>query len=145
MIITIDFETYYDKEYSLSKITTEEYVRHKQFEVIGGLALELAANKATTTALLEDDAFEDLFGKYYYVQHEAGRALLRSVRVRQGAQIRVALQHASTEPAPPIIYVHPNIIRKLKCGFLLKLHLGNRFSLYTTHNNSVGSAPGYGR
>lgn len=35
MIITIDFETYYDKEYSLSKITTEEYVRHKQFEVIG--------------------------------------------------------------------------------------------------------------
>jgi DNA polymerase I-like protein with 3'-5' exonuclease and polymerase domains len=35
LIITIDFETYYDKEYSLSKITTEEYVRHKQFEVIG--------------------------------------------------------------------------------------------------------------
>lgn len=35
MIITVDFETYYDKEYSLSKITTEEYVRHKQFEVIG--------------------------------------------------------------------------------------------------------------
>jgi DNA polymerase len=35
LIITVDFETYYDKEYSLSKITTEEYVRHKQFEVIG--------------------------------------------------------------------------------------------------------------
>ena len=35
MIITVDFETYYDKEYSLSKITTEEYVRHKQFEIIG--------------------------------------------------------------------------------------------------------------
>jgi len=34
-IITIDFETYYDKEYSLSKITTEEYIRDDRFEVIG--------------------------------------------------------------------------------------------------------------
>ena len=35
MVITIDFETYYDKEFSLSKITTEEYVRDSRFEVIG--------------------------------------------------------------------------------------------------------------
>jgi DNA polymerase I-like protein with 3'-5' exonuclease and polymerase domains len=34
-ILTIDFETYYDREFSLSKITTEEYVRSKQFETIG--------------------------------------------------------------------------------------------------------------
>lgn len=34
-IATIDFETFYDKTYSLSKITTEEYVRDDQFEVIG--------------------------------------------------------------------------------------------------------------
>lgn len=34
-LITIDFETYYDREYSLSKITTEEYIRSPQFEVIG--------------------------------------------------------------------------------------------------------------
>ena len=34
-IITIDFETYYDKEFSLSKLTTEEYVRDERFEVIG--------------------------------------------------------------------------------------------------------------
>ena len=34
-LITIDFETYYDREYSLSKITTEEYVRSNLFEVIG--------------------------------------------------------------------------------------------------------------
>ena len=34
-LITIDFETYYDKDYSLSKITTEEYVRDERFEVIG--------------------------------------------------------------------------------------------------------------
>ncbi len=34
-LITLDFETYYDKAYSLSKITTEEYVRSPQFETIG--------------------------------------------------------------------------------------------------------------
>jgi DNA polymerase len=34
-LITIDFETYYDPAYSLSKITTEEYIRDPRFEVIG--------------------------------------------------------------------------------------------------------------
>jgi hypothetical protein len=34
-IVTIDFETYYDAKYSLSKMTTEEYIRDKRFEVIG--------------------------------------------------------------------------------------------------------------
>lgn len=33
-IYTIDFETYYSREYSLSKITTERYVRDPQFEAI---------------------------------------------------------------------------------------------------------------
>lgn len=35
MIITVDFETYYSREYSLSKMTTEEYIRSDGFEVIG--------------------------------------------------------------------------------------------------------------
>lgn len=34
-IVTIDFETYYDREFSLSKMTTEAYVRDPRFEVIG--------------------------------------------------------------------------------------------------------------
>ena len=34
-MITIDFETYYDKDFSLTKLTTEEYVRDPRFEVIG--------------------------------------------------------------------------------------------------------------
>lgn len=34
-LITIDFETYYSKEFSLSKMTTEAYIRDPQFEVIG--------------------------------------------------------------------------------------------------------------
>jgi len=34
-IVTIDFETYYDRNYSLSKMTTEAYIRDMLFEVIG--------------------------------------------------------------------------------------------------------------
>ena len=34
-IVTIDFETYYDKDFSLSKMTTESYIRDPRFEVIG--------------------------------------------------------------------------------------------------------------
>jgi DNA polymerase len=34
-LITLDFETYYDKKYSLKKVTTEEYIRSPYFEVIG--------------------------------------------------------------------------------------------------------------
>jgi len=34
-VITIDFETFYSQKFSLSKMTTEEYVRDSQFETIG--------------------------------------------------------------------------------------------------------------
>lgn len=34
-VITIDMETFYDQTFSLSKITTEEYVRDPRFQVIG--------------------------------------------------------------------------------------------------------------
>ena len=35
MILTIDFETYYSKDFGFSKLTTEEYIRDPRFEVIG--------------------------------------------------------------------------------------------------------------
>ena len=34
-ILSLDFETYYDRQFSLSKITTEEYIRSPEFETIG--------------------------------------------------------------------------------------------------------------
>lgn len=33
-LVTLDFETYYDKDYSLSKLTTEAYVRDPRFEIM---------------------------------------------------------------------------------------------------------------
>ena len=34
-LITLDFETYYSKDFSLTKMTTEEYVRDSRFEIVG--------------------------------------------------------------------------------------------------------------
>ncbi len=34
-LVTIDFETFYDIGFSLSNLTTEEYIRSEQFQVIG--------------------------------------------------------------------------------------------------------------
>ena len=34
-LITIDFETFYDIGFSLSNLTTEEYIRDGKFQVIG--------------------------------------------------------------------------------------------------------------
>ena len=34
-ILVLDFETYYSKEFGFNKLTTEEYIRDPQFEVIG--------------------------------------------------------------------------------------------------------------
>ena len=54
-LITLDFETYYDRQYSLKKVTTEEYIRSPHFEVIGlGIKLngrEVHTNKLRSTYL----------------------------------------------------------------------------------------------
>ena len=34
-IVTLDFETFYDTGYGLNRLTTEEYIKDKQFQVIG--------------------------------------------------------------------------------------------------------------
>lgn len=44
-LITLDFETYYSKTYSLRKMTTEAYVRHEEFEII---CVSVKKNKGAT-------------------------------------------------------------------------------------------------
>jgi DNA polymerase I-like protein with 3'-5' exonuclease and polymerase domains len=34
-LIVLDFETFYDRTFSLAKMTTEEYIRHEYFETVG--------------------------------------------------------------------------------------------------------------
>ncbi len=34
-MITLDFESYYAKGFSFDNFTTEEYIKHPEFEVIG--------------------------------------------------------------------------------------------------------------
>ena len=34
-IVTIDFETYFSTDYSLTKQTTESYIRDPRFEIVG--------------------------------------------------------------------------------------------------------------
>jgi len=45
-IVTLDFETFYDKQYSLSKLTTEEYIHDYRFEAIG-VATKINENETT--------------------------------------------------------------------------------------------------
>lgn len=45
-LTTIDFETFYSRDYSLTKLTTEAYVRDSQFEVIG-VAIKIGDGRTT--------------------------------------------------------------------------------------------------
>ena len=58
-IYTIDLETYYAKDFSLSRITTEQYVNDPRFEVIG---LAIKKNQGTTQWYSGDDVAGFLAG-----------------------------------------------------------------------------------
>ena len=45
-LITLDFETYYSKEYSLTKLTTEAYIRDPRFQIIG-VSVKVGSGPAT--------------------------------------------------------------------------------------------------
>lgn len=74
MIITIDFETYYDKEFSLSKLTTEEYIRDDRFEIIG-VAVKVDDNETEWFSGTHEEtkSFLDRFdwGHSFVVAHNA--------------------------------------------------------------------------
>jgi len=57
-IISLDFETYYDQQFSLSKLTTEEYIRSPLFQTIG---VGVKINEKETLWCSGDDARIDSF------------------------------------------------------------------------------------
>jgi len=63
-LITIDFETYYDKEYGLKKFTTEEYIRDERFEVIGVAVKDKGVTKWFTGTHAETKAFLDSYNMH---------------------------------------------------------------------------------
>ena len=57
MLVTLDFETYYDKQLSLTKMTTMDYVRHEKFKVWG---VGIKINHEPTEWYGEDECEEAL-------------------------------------------------------------------------------------
>lgn len=70
-LITIDFETYYDKEYGLKKFTTEEYIRDDRFETIGVAVKSDGVTKWCTGTHEEIKSFLDMFEmhKHFVLGH----------------------------------------------------------------------------
>lgn len=53
--VTLDFETYYAKDFSLTKLTTEEYVNDARFEVIGvGIKIDDGETRWVTDNIAEE-------------------------------------------------------------------------------------------
>ena len=63
-LITLDFETYYDKDYGLKKFTTEEYIRDEKFEVIGVAVKDKGITKWFTGTHAETKAFLDSYNMH---------------------------------------------------------------------------------
>ena len=90
--IVIDFETYYDKEYSLSKITTEKYIRCDKFECIG-VAVKVGNHAA----------------KFY--RHETGLPIIAEL-IKQFPTSPVAMQNCPFDAGILAFRygIHPNFI-----------------------------------
>jgi DNA polymerase len=58
-ILSLDFETFYSKDFSLSKITTEEYIRDDRFEVIG-VAVKEDGNETVWQTGTHDEVYNFL-------------------------------------------------------------------------------------
>lgn len=78
-ILTLDFETYYSQEFSLSKITNEEYVRSHEFEVIGvSVQIDDGAPEWFTGTMAETAVF---LRQFDWENSLAQLTMLRSMRL----------------------------------------------------------------
>lgn len=63
-ILTVDFETYYDKDFSLSKMQTDAYVLDKRFEVIGVSVIRENENDAEWFSGTMEETMHWLWGNF---------------------------------------------------------------------------------
>ena len=68
MLVTIDFETYHDAEYSLTKLSTSEYVRDPRFEPI---SCSIKKDDNTPFCYFGKEAIAAAFAKLDWSQVEA--------------------------------------------------------------------------
>ena len=60
VLVTLDFETYYDQEYSLRKMTTAEYVNDPRFFIhMVGIKLNDGPTECYTCLLYTSDAADE--------------------------------------------------------------------------------------
>lgn len=65
-IYTVDFETYYDKDYSLSKMQTDAYIKDPRFEVVG-VCVKLNDEKPVWFSGTFDETHDWLWGNFDWV------------------------------------------------------------------------------
>lgn len=71
-LITVDMETFYDKTYSLSKLTTEEYIRDPRFQTIGlGIKFNKHKSHWFTHGQVEEAIAKVPWNKVALVAHNA--------------------------------------------------------------------------
>ena len=63
-ILTVDMETYYDKDFSLSKMQTDAYVLDKRFEVIGVSVIRENENDAEWFSGTEEETLHWLWANF---------------------------------------------------------------------------------
>ena len=69
-LITLDLETYYDNDYSLAKMTTEEYINDPRFEcLIAGLRLPDGTHVTEDTSSLSDSQLTEFFKDHRVHEH----------------------------------------------------------------------------
>lgn len=91
--VVIDFETYYDKEYSLSKITMEKYIRCDKFECIG-VAVKIGNNPT------------------HFYKGETGMAIIRHIVTTTYPNSPVVMQNSNFDAGILAFRygIHPNFM-----------------------------------
>ena len=113
--VVLDFETYFDVDYTLSKMSTYEYVTDPRFRFVG-----LSAFVATQPYLKPAPAFWPERGKVeeylYWLQHQYGKNLERCTVVIQNAFFDALILKHHFGIVPPYIVDTEDLSRNLYPG-----------------------------